>query len=59
MGFEKRADYQNPGGPRYLTVAPKGQAIEMVLWEAPSPTLIYLRVTRSPAKAGPSGELGP
>ena len=34
MGFEKRADYQNPGQPRWLTVAPKGQAIEMVLWPA-------------------------
>ncbi len=34
MGFEKRADYQNPGQPRWLTVAPKGQAIEMVLWQA-------------------------
>ncbi len=34
MGFEKRADYQNPGQPRWLTVAPKGQSIEMVLWQA-------------------------
>src|SRR2546428_5496109 len=34
MGFEKKADYQNPGQPRWLTVAPKGQAIEMVLWQA-------------------------
>ena len=34
MGFEKRADYQNPGQPRWLTVAPKGQAIEFVLWQA-------------------------
>ena len=34
MGFEKKADYQNPGQPRWLTVAPKGQNIEMVLWQA-------------------------
>src|SRR2546422_11198060 len=34
MGFEKKADYQNPGQTRWLTVAPKGQAIEMVLWQA-------------------------
>ena len=34
MGFEKKADYQNPGQPRWLTVGPKGQAIEMVLWQA-------------------------
>ena len=38
MGFEKKADYQNPGQPRWLTVAPKGQAIEMVLYQAGSMT---------------------
>jgi catechol 2,3-dioxygenase-like lactoylglutathione lyase family enzyme len=36
MGFEKKADYTNPGQPRWLTVGPKGQAIEMVLWQAGS-----------------------
>jgi catechol 2,3-dioxygenase-like lactoylglutathione lyase family enzyme len=36
MGFEKRADYTNLGQPRWLTVGPKGQAIEMVLWQAGS-----------------------
>lgn len=34
MGFEKRADYQLPGRPRYLTVGAKGQDLEMVLWPA-------------------------
>jgi len=34
MGFEKKADYTNPGQPRWLTVGAKGQAIEMVLWQA-------------------------
>jgi len=34
LGFEKKAAYQNPGQPRWLTVGPKGQAIEMVLWQA-------------------------
>jgi catechol 2,3-dioxygenase-like lactoylglutathione lyase family enzyme len=34
MGFEKKADYTQPGRPRYLTVSPKGQEIEMVLWPA-------------------------
>jgi len=34
LGFEKKADYQNPGQPRWLTVGPKGQEIEMVLWQA-------------------------
>jgi hypothetical protein len=36
MGFEKKTDYQNPGQPRWLTVAPKGLAIEMVLYQAGS-----------------------
>jgi len=36
MGFEKKADYQIPGQPRWLTVGPRGQAIEMILWQAGS-----------------------
>src|SRR5437667_12294065 len=31
IGFEKRQDYQQPGRPRWLTVAPKGQEVELVL----------------------------
>jgi catechol 2,3-dioxygenase-like lactoylglutathione lyase family enzyme len=31
LGFEKRADYQQEGQPRWLTVAPKGQALEFIL----------------------------
>ena len=31
LGFEKRADYQLPGKPRWLTVAPKGQEVEFIL----------------------------
>jgi len=38
LGFEKRADYAPPGNPRWLTVAPKGQDIEICLWEAGSKT---------------------
>ena len=34
MGFEKKADYTQPGHPRYLTVSPKGQELEIVLWPA-------------------------
>src|SRR3989442_13169486 len=30
LGVEKRADYQKPGNPRWLTVAPKGQDIELI-----------------------------
>ena len=36
LGFEKRADYQQPGKPRWLTVAPKGQDLEFVLVEGKS-----------------------
>ncbi len=31
LGFEKRADYQLPGNPRWLTVAAKGEELEFVL----------------------------
>lgn len=31
LGFEKRQDYQQPGRPRWLTVAPKGQELELIL----------------------------
>ncbi len=34
MGFVKKADYAQPGHPRYLTVAPDGQDLEIVLWPA-------------------------
>ena len=36
LGFEKRGDYSPPGNPRWVTVAPKGQDIEIALWEAGS-----------------------
>ena len=31
LGWEKRQDYQQPGKPRWLTVAPKGQDLEFIL----------------------------
>ncbi len=34
MGFAKKADYTLPGHPRYLTVSPDGQDLEIVLWPA-------------------------
>lgn len=33
LGFEKRADYQLPGNPRWLTIAPKGTDLEFILAE--------------------------
>src|ERR1043166_5699528 len=30
LGFEKRADYQQAGRPRWLTVAPKRQDVELI-----------------------------
>ena len=32
LGFETRVDAPTPTGPRFLTVAAKGQDFEMVLW---------------------------
>ncbi len=36
LGWEKRQDYQQPGKPRWLTVAPKGQDLEFILVEGKS-----------------------
>src|SRR5437773_6916109 len=50
LGFEKRADYQNPGSPRWLTVAPKGTDVEMILFEGK-----YKLDPRAPPEAGGGG----
>lgn len=36
VGFEKKTDYTN-GGYRYVTVGPKGQDLELALWQEGSP----------------------
>src|SRR5271166_3080044 len=36
LGLEKRTDFTPPGGSRWVTVAPKGQDIEIVLLQAGS-----------------------
>jgi predicted enzyme related to lactoylglutathione lyase len=36
VGFEKKTDYTN-GGYRYVTVGPKGQDLEIALWQEGSP----------------------
>lgn len=36
-GFEKKTDVTGPNGYRYVTVGPKGQDLELVLWEMGSP----------------------
>ena len=36
VGFEKRTDYTN-GGYRYVTVGPRGQDLELALWQEGSP----------------------
>lgn len=33
VGFEKKADYNSPGGDRWVTVGPKGQDLELTLWQ--------------------------
>src|SRR5256884_6051156 len=50
LGFEKRADYQNPGNPRWLTVAPKGVDVEMILFQGK-----YQLDPRAPPEAGSRG----
>ena len=32
IGFEKRGDYPQPSGPRFLTVGVPGQDFDLVLW---------------------------
>lgn len=36
LGFEKRTDFTPPGGTRWVTVAPKGQDIEISLFQVGS-----------------------
>ena len=50
LGFEKRADYQQRGRPRWLTVAPKGQDVEFILVKG-----TYLVDPRPPAHAESGG----
>jgi predicted enzyme related to lactoylglutathione lyase len=33
VGFEKKTDLTGPGGYRYVTVGPRGQELELALWE--------------------------
>ena len=37
VGFEKKTDVVPPGGHRWVTVGPKGQDIELALWQIGSP----------------------
>ena len=36
VGFEKKTDVATPGGYRWVTVGPKGQDLELALWEVGS-----------------------
>jgi predicted enzyme related to lactoylglutathione lyase len=38
VGFEKKRDVVGPGGYRYVTVGPKGQDLEIAIWEVGSLT---------------------
>ena len=50
LGWEKRQDYKQPGKPRWLTVAPKGQTLEFILAEGTSEVDLDL-----PPEAGTGG----
>lgn len=56
VGFEKKTDVTGPGGNRYVTVGPKGQDLELVLWEvgaATDPTQKEVSRLWAPARAPP------
>jgi len=56
VGFEKKTDVTGPGGYRYVTVGPKGQELELALWEVGSlsdPAQQALSKQWAPAKAPP------
>lgn len=38
VGFDKKTDVTGPNGYRYVTVGPKGQDLELALWETGSAT---------------------
>ncbi|MCI4336570.1 MAG: VOC family protein [Thermoplasmata archaeon] len=38
IGWEKKTDVSPPGGSRWVTVGPKGQDLELSLWQAGSAT---------------------
>lgn len=51
LGLEKRTDISPPGGVRWVTVAPKGQDIEISLFQAgssPDSTLTQLQPGKAP-----------
>src|SRR6266511_3597457 len=50
LGLEKRADYQLPGNPRWVTVGPKGQDLELILFQGK-----YQLDPRAPREAGSAG----
>jgi catechol 2,3-dioxygenase-like lactoylglutathione lyase family enzyme len=50
LGFEKRQDYRQEGRPRWLTVAPEGQDVELILVQGR-----YALDPRPPADAGSGG----
>lgn len=37
VGFEKRADFNPPGGERWVTVSPRGQELELTLLQSGKP----------------------
>lgn len=56
VGFEKKTDFSPPGGYRWVTVGPKGQNLELALWEVGShvdPAQMEVSKHWAPAKAPP------
>jgi catechol 2,3-dioxygenase-like lactoylglutathione lyase family enzyme len=56
VGFVKKADVSLPGGSRWVSVAPKGQDLELALWQVGSPVDPSQKAVSSnwsPAKSPP------
>jgi len=56
VGFEKKTDITPTGGSRWVTVAPKGQDLELSLWQVGSavdPSQKELATSWSPARSPP------
>lgn len=37
LGFERKTDFHNPDGTRWVTVRPRGQDVELALWQEGGP----------------------
>lgn len=53
VGFEKKTDFTPPGGHRWVTVGPRGQDLELALWEMGSAANLAWSKDWAPGKSPP------